>query len=488
MSLGGAAGYDWQLAIPEIVLSVAGLLILTVGVLRKEREPGFGCTVAAIAAFVVTGVLVAIGPDGIGYRGTFVADGFATFTKILCLAGAALAAILALGYNRQQKLDRFEFPVLLLFSTVGIMLMASSENLMTLYVGLELSSLAIYIMCAFARDEVRSSEAGLKYFVLGSLASGLLLYGLSLVYGFGGSMEYGPLRAALLGGASDGAGATVAPGLVIGIVFVFVGLAFKLSAAPFHMWTPDVYQGAPTSVTAFMAGAPKIAAFALLLRIMAGPFGHLAPQWQLLVELVSICTMILGSLAALPQLNIKRLMAYSSIGHMGYAMMGLAAGTAEGVRGTLVYLATYLFMSIGTFACIVAMRRNGRPVDRVADLAGLGRSNPVMATCMAVFMFGMAGVPPLSGFFGKLFVFLAAVQAGLWTLAVIGVLTSAVGLYYYWRVVRAMWLEDAAVSLDRPERSVLWLTGAMGAVTALFLLVLGPVTGAAQAAAAALFH
>ncbi len=474
--------FNWSLALPEIVLSVCGLLILVIGVFQRKNASGLLCTGLAVAAFVATAVLVIGAPSGVGYRGTFVSDDFARFAKLLTLAGAALSAILSLDYNGRQNVDRFEFPVLILFSTVGTMLMASSENLMTLYVGLELQSLAIYILCAFARDEVTSSEAGLKYFVLGSLASGLLLYGISLVYGFAGTMEYGGLRAAL---ASD---APVPAGLVIGIVFVFVGLAFKLSAAPFHMWTPDVYQGAPTSVTAFMAGAPKVAAFALLLRIMAGPFGHLAPQWQMLVELVAICTMALGALAAIPQTNIKRLMAYSSIGHMGYAMIGVAVGTEAGVRGTLVYLATYLFMTVGVFACIMAMRRNGRPLDRISDLSGLSRTNPLLALTMGIFMFSMAGVPPFSGFFGKLMVFAAAVQSGLWTLAVIGVITSMIGLYYYWRVVKVMYFDVPEPAFDRSARSVSAVAGAMGLVTALFLLVLGPVTGAAQAAAAVLFR
>ena len=475
----------WTLALPEIVLSVCGLAILLFGVVQKRGNPTRACTVLTLVAYLVAAVLVLLAPDGTGYRGTFVGDGFARYMKILSLAGAGLCAVLSLDYNGRQKIDRFEFPLLLLFATVGTMLMASSENLMTLFVGLELQSLAIYILCAFARDELTSAEAGLKYFVLGSLASGLLLYGISLVYGFSGTLEYGGLRRALIGG---GPGTAVPAGLVIGIVFVFVGLAFKLSAAPFHMWTPDVYEGAPISVTAFMSGAPKVAAFALLLRVMAGPFGHLTHQWQLLVELVSITTMALGSLAAIQQTNVKRLMAYSSIGHMGYAMMGLAAATPAGIRGTLVYLATYLFMTTGAFACIVAMRRGGRPLDRISDLSGLSRTRPMLALAMAVFMFGMAGMPPLSGFFGKLLVFAAAVQAGLWTLAVVGVVTSVIGLYYYWRVVKVMYLDGPVPAFDRSVRSVSAVTGAMALVTGLFLLVLGPVVGAAQAAAAVLFR
>ncbi len=474
--------YDWTLALPEIFLSVCGLAILTFGVLQKKGTSGLACGVLTIAALVVTAFLVLQAPNGIGYRGTFVSDGFARFMKLLTLAGAALSVVLSLDHNVRARIDRFEFPVLLLFSTVGTLMMASSENLMTLYVGLELQSLAIYILCAFARDELTSSEAGLKYFVLGSLASGLLLYGISLVYGFGGTLEYAGLQRALTGGG------TVPAGLVFGIVFVFVGLAFKLSAAPFHMWTPDVYQGAPVSVTAFMAGAPKVAAFALLLRVMVGPFGHLTPQWQMLVELVAIATMALGALAALPQTNIKRLMAYSSIGHMGYAMIGVAAGTQAGVRGTLVYLTTYLFMTVGVFSCIMAMRRDGRPLDRIADLAGLSRTNPVLALAMGIFMFSMAGVPPLSGFFGKLLVFSAAVDSGLWTLVVVGIVTSMISLYYYWRVVKVMYVDAPQAAFDRRARALATVTGAMGLVTALFLLLLGPVLGAAQAAAAGLFR
>jgi len=477
-----AGDMNWTLALPEIVLSVCGLLILTFGVLQKRREPSLSCTILVLLSFLAAAVLVVLAPVGRGYDGIFVNDGFAQFMKLLSLAGGALAALLSLDYNKRVGADRFEFPVLLLFSTVGTMIMASSENLMTLYVGLELQSLAIYILCAFARDELTSAEAGLKYFVLGSLASGLLLYGISLVYGFAGTMEYVGLETALT------TGGVVPAGLVIGIVFIIVGLAFKISAAPFHMWTPDVYQGAPTSVTAFMAGAPKVAAFALLLRVMAGPFGHLTPQWQMLIELIAICTMILGSLAAIGQSNIKRLMAYSSIGHMGYALIGVAAGTPEGARGTLVYLTTYLFMSTGAFGCIMAMRRSGRPLDKIADLSGLSRTDPMLALAMAIFMFSMAGVPPLSGFFGKFMVFSAAVQSGLWTLAGFGIVTSAISLYYYWRVVKVMYFDASVLRYDRRARSLSFVTGAMAALTAFFLLALGPVTGAAQAAAAVLFR
>ncbi|MBB2168733.1 NADH-quinone oxidoreductase subunit NuoN [Gluconacetobacter aggeris] len=473
---------NWTLALPEIVLALCGLAILVFGVVQKKGQPFLACSMLTIGAFVLTAFLVVMSPDGTGYNHIFINDSFARFMKLLSLAGGALATMLTVGYARDLKVERFEFPVLLLFSTLGTMMMASSGNLMTLFIGLELSSLAIYILCAFARDDVRGAEAGLKYFVLGSLASGLLLYGSALVYGFAGTMEYGAIQTAL------SATSAVPMGLMIGIVFMLAGLTFKLSAVPFHMWTPDVYQGAPTPVTAFMAGAPKIAAFALLLRVMAGPFGHVAPQWQILVEAIAIVSMLFGSLAAIPQTDIKRLMAYSSIGHMGYALMGLSAGTVEGMRGTLVYLTTYLLMNVGAFAVIIAMRRKGRAVTGIADLAGLGRTDPGLATAMAIFMFSMAGAPPLAGFFGKLMVFYAAINAHLFGLAAVGVISSVIGAYYYVRIIKVMFFDGAAAPLDRRPLSLSFVSIGMGVATAGFLVVLGPVSTAAQAAAQALFR
>ncbi|GBQ29106.1 NADH-quinone oxidoreductase subunit NuoN [Gluconacetobacter azotocaptans] len=472
---------NWTLALPEIVLTVCGLAILVYGVVQKEQS-FFSCSMLTIGAFLLTGFLVLTSTDGVGYNHIFVNDDFSRFMKILSLAGGGLATMLTVGYAREMKVERFEFPVLLLFSTLGTMMMASSENLMTLFIGLELSSLAIYILCAFARDEVTGAEAGLKYFVLGSLASGLLLYGIALVYGFAGTLEYGGIQTAM------SATSAVPMGLMFGIVFMLAGLAFKLSAVPFHMWTPDVYQGAPSSVTAFMAGAPKIAAFALLLRVMAGPFGHVSPQWQILVEGISIVSMLFGSLAAIAQTDIKRLMAYSSIGHMGYALMGLSAGTAEGMRGTLVYLTTYLLMNVGAFAVIIAMRRKGRGVTAIADLSGLNRTDSGLAMAMAIFMFSMAGAPPLAGFFGKLMVFYAAVNAHLYALAAIGVVSSVIGAYYYVRIVKVMFFDAAAPAFDRRPLSLSFVSIGMGIATTGFLLVLGPVSTAAQAAAAALFR
>ena len=337
------------------------------------------------------------------------------------------------------------------------------------------------MLTAFARDNVRSSEAGLKYFVLGALASGLLLYGISLVYGFSGSMDFVEIARAL----SDPAKAST--GLIVGVVFVVAGLAFKISAVPFHMWTPDVYEGAPTPVTAFLGTAPKVAAIALILRVMGIPFGHLLASWQQLIVLVSICSMVLGALAAIGQTNIKRLMAYSSIGHMGYALIGLAVGTADGARGVLIYMVTYVFMNAGTFACILAMRRKGIALEKISDLAGLGRTDPMLAGWLTVFMFSMAGVPPMAGFFGKLYVFLAAVQGGMWALAVIGVLTSVVGAFYYLRIIKVMYFDAGGEAFDPRPASLSIVAAATGLFTLFFFVFPAPFVGAAQAAAKVLF-
>jgi NADH-quinone oxidoreductase subunit N len=471
---------NWSAALPEIVLALSGMAILLIGVIPKKDHTTL-CTMLTLGAFAATAVLVTQCAQGGSYNGLFVTDAFATYAKLLILAGGALSAVLALDYNQKQHISRFEFPVLILFSTVGMMVLASANNLMTLYMGLELQSLAIYVLAAFARDELRSSEAGLKYFVLSALASGLLLYGISLTYGFAGTMDFTKLAGVL--SDSD----SVSTGLIVGIAFVIAGLAFKLSAVPFHMWTPDVYEGAPTPVTAFMSTAPKVAPFVVLLRVMEGPFGHIGAQWQPIIVIVSIASMVLGSFAAIGQNNIKRLMAYSSIGHMGYALIGLAAGTEAGVRGVLIYLLTYVAMSAGAFACIIAMRRQGKAAEKISDLGGLAKTDFPLAVLLAIFMFSMAGVPPMAGFFGKLYVFLAAVQSGLWTLAIIGMLTSIVGCFYYLRVIKVMFFDAAEPAFDTRPASVSFVAVTAGVFTLLFFLLPSPFTGAADAAAKALF-
>jgi len=360
--------------------------------------------------------------------------------------------------------------------------MVSADDLITLYLGLELQSLSLYVVASFDRDSVRSTEAGLKYFVLGALASGLLLYGASLIYGFTGTTSFTGLAQLFAGGAKP------SNGIIIGLVLVAIGLAFKVSAVPFHMWTPDVYEGAPTPVTAFFSVAPKIAAIALLVRFLVEPFGGLFVEWRQIIVFLSVASMVLGAVAAIAQQNIKRLMAYSSIGHVGYALIGLAAASPAGIRGILVYMAIYLFMNLGTWTVILCMRQKGQMVEGIADLSGLGRTQPGLALALGIFMFALAGIPPTAGFFGKLYVFLAAIDAHLIGLAVIGVVTSVVSAFYYLRVVKVMYFDEPVGSFDRPItvelKGVLFVTAV---VTLFFFLFPGPIVAGAETAAAALF-
>ncbi|MBL6600808.1 MAG: NADH-quinone oxidoreductase subunit NuoN [Alphaproteobacteria bacterium] len=472
-------------ATPEIFLAAAGMALLMLGVFRKEDATGL-VSWLAIASFIVAGVLVLThgGPtDTPTFFGMFVTSQFAQFAKILILMGSALSIILSNDYMRREQAQRFEYPVLIVYATVGMMMMVSADDLIALYIGLELQSLALYVVASIRRDTLRSTEAGLKYFVLGALSSGMLLYGCSLIYGFAGTTDF----AGLAGVFTTLENETVPVGLVFGLVFLISGLAFKVSAVPFHMWTPDVYEGAPTPVTALFAIAPKVAAICLFLRVMVGPFGELIDQWQQVIVVISILSMGLGAFAALVQTNIKRLMAYSSIGHMGYALVGVAAGNEAGASGVLIYLTVYLFMNVGTFACILAMRQQGRAVEGINDLAGLSKSHPMMAVALLVFMFSMAGIPPLAGFFGKWFVFLAAIDAGLYTLAILGVMASVVSAFYYLRIVKIMYFDEAVEPLDSAVpgdlRVVMYVATA---VTLLFFLMPSPVVEVADAAAAAL--
>jgi len=470
---------NWTLALPELVLSLCGLAILVAGVIPK-RDMTFPCTMAVIGAFVVTGVLVITQAEGTAFGGQYVADDFSAFMKLLSLAAAALGLLLALDWNAKEGLSRFEFPVLVLFATVGMMAMISANDLMSLYLGLELMSLPLYVLAAFDRDNPRSAEAGLKYFVLGALASGMLLYGASLVYGFAGTTNFDRLADAL------SAEAGISAGVIVGIVFVIAALAFKIAAVPFHMWTPDVYEGAPTPVTAFFASAPKVATIALLVRILSGPFGDVVGQWQQVIVLTAILSMVLGAFAAIGQRNVKRLMAYSSIGHVGFILMGLAVGGDTGLRGVLVYTAIYIAMNIGAFAVLVAMRRNGRAVEGVDDLAGLGRTDPAMALAMAIFMFSMAGVPPMAGFFAKIYVLLPAIEQGFWAMAVIGVLSSVVSAYYYLRIVKVMYFDAPVTGFDLRPAGVSFVLAGTGLFTLFFFLFPALLLDAARHAVAAI--
>jgi NADH-quinone oxidoreductase subunit N len=473
-----------QAGLPEVLLAGAAMVLLMLGVFRGEGSTRL-LSYLSILVLVGIGILVLVMAAGArtAFGGVFVTDTFAVFMKVLVLAGGVGGILLSLDFNARARIARFEYPVLVLFASLGMMMMISAGDLISLYLGLELQSLTLYVIASFDRDSERSTEAGLKYFVLGALASGLYLYGASLIYGYAGVTEFAALATIMLD-----APAQVPTGLLIGLVFIAAALAFKVSAAPFHMWTPDVYEGAPTPVTAFFSVAPKIAAVALLIRVLVGPFGPLVGQWQQIVVAIAVLSMLVGAFAAIYQTNIKRLMAYSSIGHVGYALVGLAAGNEAGVRGVLVYMAIYLAMNLGTFAVIVWMRRGGQSVERIADLAGLARTRPVVAAALAVAMFSMAGIPPLAGFFAKLYVFLAAVQAQLYTLAVIGVLTSVVGAFYYLRIVKIMYFDEPAAQLDREvDGAVGTVLAVSTAFTLLFFAYPGPVIAWANAAAVSLF-
>ena len=470
-----------HLSIPELILAVGALVLLMIGVFSGERS-GPTVTGLAIAVLAVAGLWIIFVPgEGLAYGGAYLADGFSRFMKIVALVGSIVAMFLSMGQAREQQLDRFEFPVLLVLATLGILLMISAHDLISLYLSLELQSLALYVVAAINRDSVKSTEAGLKYFVLGALSSGMLLYGMSLVYGFTGHTTFDAIATAL-------SAETHSLGLVFGLVFVLAGLAFKISAVPFHMWTPDVYEGAPTPVTAFFAAAPKVAAMAILTRIVVTAFHPVLADWQQIIVFISIASMLLGSFAAIGQRNFKRLMAYSSIGHMGYALVGLAAGTKTGVSGVMLYMVIYMVMTLGSFAIIMAMRRkDGRQVENIDDLAGLSTTNPFMAVVLTALMFSLAGIPPLAGFFGKYFVFVAAIQAHLYALAIIGVLASVVGAYYYLRVIKVMWFDEAKDEFARTAGSLRLVFGLSGLFVIAYVFFGGAIGGAADLAAATLF-
>lgn len=475
-----ALSSDLTVLLPELILTVGGMVFLLLGAVRGDKATGTVLTFSVAAIAAAAYAMATGGTTASAFHGAFVVDGFARFAKALILLGSAMTLLMTRGYGESAKLARFEFPVLVIFSTVGMMLMVSAASFIALYMGIELQSLSLYVLASFNRDSVKSSEAGLKYFVLGALSSGMLLYGVSLIYGFTGTTEFVAVAAVVKTGG-------VPIGLVFGLVFLIAGLAFKISAVPFHMWTPDVYEGAPTPITAFFSMAPKVAAMALFLRVMLEPFPDAVQQWRQIVVLVSALSMILGAFAAIGQENIKRLMAYSSIGHMGFALLGLAAGTAAGVQGVLIYMTIYLVTNAGVFVVIMAMKRDGESVETISDLAGLARTRPALAFAMAALMISLAGIPPLAGFWAKFYVFLAAIEAHLYTLAVIGVLSSVVGAYYYWRIVKVMYFDEPARAFDR-EMDMGSGTVLVGAslFTVFFIVGGAPLIAAAGHAAAAL--
>ncbi|MBV9992506.1 MAG: NADH-quinone oxidoreductase subunit NuoN [Alphaproteobacteria bacterium] len=470
---------DLYVLSPELILAVGALVLLLVGAMRGDRSTGLLCWLS-IALIVASAYMSLVVGDESAFRGAFVMDGFARFTKAVILWSSVGCVLMAEHYFRVEKSTRFELPILILLATLGMSLMVSANNFIALYMGLELQSLALYVLAAFKRDSVRSSEAGLKYFVLGSLSSGMMLYGISLIYGFAGTMDFvGVAHAVAVGG--------VGVGIIFGIVFLIAGLAFKISAVPFHMWTPDVYEGAPTPVTAYLATASKVASFALVLRALLVPFPTAVHEWQQIIIFISVLSMGLGAFAAIGQTNIKRLMAYSSIGHMGYALLGLAAGTQLGVRGMLFYMAFYALTNLGVFACVQAMRRDGQAVEDIADLAGLARTRPRHAFALATMMLSLSGLPPLAGILAKSFVFLAAIQAHLYLLAAFGVLTSVVGAYYYLRIVKTMYFDEPAPAFDTNMGWGLTAIATIGtAFSLLFVINAGGLLEAANIAAQAL--
>jgi NADH-quinone oxidoreductase subunit N len=472
------AGYSLLPVLPEMVLAIGAMALLMLGAFRGQQTTSL-VTAVAVVLLVVTGALELWLPAGklTTFNGSFIVDDFARFLKILALIGSGVALILSRGYLAEQA-KIFEYAILIMLSTVGMMVLISAADLIMLYLGLELMSLALYVVAASHRDDTKSTEAGLKYFVLGALSSGMLLYGASLIYGFTGTVSFAGIATEAKTGSI---------GILFGLVFLLAGLCFKVSAVPFHMWTPDVYEGAPTPVTAFFASAPKVAALAVFTRVALTAFPGIIPEWRQIVVFVSIASMALGSFAAIGQRNIKRLMAYSSIGHMGFALVGLAAGTEQGAQGVLIYIAIYVAMTLGTFSVIIAMKRNGQAVETISDFAGLSRTNPLLAFLFAMLLFSLAGIPPLAGFFAKFYVFLAAIQSGLFALAVIGVLTSVVGAFYYLTIVKVMYFDEPVGAVEPMRGELRTVLAVAGLFNLLFFVYPAPLVSAATAAAKSLF-
>ena len=470
--------------LPELFLAVTASFLLGFGLSKKADR-------SIIVRYISAGILIVFGlmgffldrEAGTAFSGLLYNNDFSDFLKAIIGFSAAAALLLSKHYFQSEKLDRYEFSVLTLYAVLGMSIMVSANNLLSLYIGVEMQSLALYIMAAFNRDSLRASEAGLKYFVLGALSSGLLLYGASMVYGFTGSLDFETIRASIaLTGQTTG--------VIAGMVFLLCGLAFKISAAPFHMWTPDVYEGSPTPVTGFFAAAPKLAAMAIIARLIVVPFGDILGQWQQVIIVLAVLSMVVGSLGALVQTNIKRLMAYSSIANMGYALVPLAAGTIAGVQGMLIFMTIYIITVIGVFASILQMRMRNGMVEKISDLAGLSKSNPAMAFCLSMFMISLIGIPPWLGFFGKLFAFLPAVETGLIWLVVIALIASVVSCFYYLRIIKTIWFDEPTREFVRAPRTTR-IIAIIAVLLVIPVLILPGISGAAigfaENAAQALF-
>ena len=473
-----------SMALPEIILIAVSLFLLVLGAIKGNEFAQKQMLLAQVTLVATIFVSFTTSPDlSLSFGGMFLSNGFTIFAKILVLFGALCSLYLASAYYKDKKNGLIcEFPVLILLSVAGMLMMISANNLLSLYMGLELQSLALYILAALDRDSEKSSEAGLKYFVLGALTSGIILYGCSLIYGFSGTIEFDSLRALYI------ADSNLPIAVLVGLIFVIIGICFKISAVPFHMWTPDVYQGSPTPVTAFFAIAPKIAAVALFIRFVAHPFGSLVDQWQQVIIFISAASMLVGSLGALRQTNIKRLIAYSSIGHIGFILVGLAAASQDGVEAILLYLMIYLTLTIGIFASIMIIKRKGGNSEEISALSGLAKSNPMLAMIIAIIMLSMAGIPPFAGFFAKFFVFLAAIEEGLYILAVIGMVSSVIAAFYYLRIIKIMYFDEVSVSLDDNYKSGLKVMAfAAAVINLMFFVFITPIVEFANEAAKYLF-
>jgi NADH-quinone oxidoreductase subunit N len=456
-----------QLAAPELTLAVGGLVLLMLGAFTGEKSTRLisGLSILLLAA---ASVLAAVGPLGTAFNGAYVADPLAVYGKVAIFLSAAVAIVLGDGWIHRNGIAKFEYPVLIVLASVGMSMMASSGDLISLYIGIEMHSLALYVLAAYHRDNLKASEAGLKYFVLGALSSGLLLYGASLIYGFAGSMRFVDIAAF--------ATANPGPGLIFGLVFLICGLAFKVSAAPFHMWTPDVYEGAPTPVVALFATAPKIAAMVLIIRVLVEGFGVAHGQWAQVIILISLISFAVGSFGGLMQKDIQRLLAYSSIINIGYALLGVAAGTEAGVQATLVFMTLYAIDQFGFFAVLLSLSRNGRPIRKISDLAGLKKDRPLLAVALTILSLSAVGIPPMSGFWGKFFVFGAAADAGYWMAGAAGLVASVVAGFYYLRIIKVMWFDAAEteVATDKSPLEAKWI--ALAAAAFCFPLVIVALT------------
>nr|WP_282567943.1 NADH-quinone oxidoreductase subunit NuoN [Devosia oryzisoli] len=468
-------------AYPEMILAIGAVVLLMLGVgINKERSALVSWL--AIVLLAVVGLVVILQPtDAVLFNGLFISDAFARYMKVLVIGGAGLALILSMSNAVENGVHKFEYSVLALLATLGMMIMVSAHDLMSLYVGLELQSLALYVMAAIKRDDSRASEAGLKYFVLGALSSGMLLYGASLVYGFTGHTNLAEIVVAI-----SNEGRSI--GLIFGVVFLLAGVAFKISAVPFHMWTPDVYEGAPTPVTAFFAMAPKVAAMTLMIRLTMDSFAPITRDWQQIIIFLSIASMVLAAFAAIGQRSLKRLIAYSSIGHVGFALVGLSSGTQVGVEGVAIYMAIYVTMTVGFFACLLSLRTANGYVESIEDLAGAAQRRPFVAAIMAIVMFSLIGLPPLAGFFAKWHVFVAAIEAHLYLLSVIGVLASAVSAFYYLRIIKVMYFDEPMHEFAAVPAELNVIMAVSGFLVVAYYFVVGsPLANLAHTAAGSLF-